>query len=84
MVLMNFVVMQAIAWQRFMPFSKFVGRQSRQFNSPGGALLLHWIISILVLLAYPTTNDASSFANGTFDYGYEFMMGIVLSSFTMI
>jgi hypothetical protein len=72
-------VKQAIAWQRFIPFPDFFGRQDRQFDSPGGALLLHWIFSVVEICITKSTTDAYSFMIGIFAYGYEILMGMVFA-----
>ncbi|OAL45369.1 amino acid transporter [Pyrenochaeta sp. DS3sAY3a] len=67
-------VKQAIAWQRFIPFSDFFGRQDRQFDSPGGALVLHWIFSVIEICIADSKTDTYSFIIGIFAYGYSIMM----------
>lgn len=72
-----FLVTQAIAWQGFIPYAKFIGRNSIHFRSPGGALLLHWIVIVLFLIVVPNKTDDYEFSLGTFVYGYQVMMGMV-------
>ena len=69
------IVKQAIAWQRFIPFYRFFGRQDRQFDSPGGALVLHWIFSVVEICLTKSGSDAYAFTIGIFSYGYEILMG---------
>ena len=71
-----FPVTQAIAWQGFIPCAKFIGRNSIHYRSPGGALLLHWIVIVIFLIVVPNKNDDYTFSMGTFVYGYQVMMGI--------
>ena len=73
----RFPVIQAIAWQGFIPYAKFIGRNSIHHRIPGGALLLHWIVTVLVLVVVPNKIDDYAFCLGTFVYGYQVMMGIV-------
>ena len=74
------VVKQAIAWQRIIPFYTFFGRQDKQFDSPGGALLLHWIFTIIPLLSFSPKRDSRNFASGIYLYGYQFIMGLMLAT----
>jgi hypothetical protein len=67
-------VKQAIAWQRIIPFYKFFGRQDRQFDSPGGALVLHWFFTSLQLLIGPINSAYYSYTIGLFTYGYQIEM----------
>lgn len=67
-------VKQAIAWQRIIPFYKFFGRQDRQFDSPGGALVLHWIVTVPQLASHNYRGPARSFSSGLFTYGYQLEM----------
>jgi hypothetical protein len=68
-------VKQAIAWQRIIPFYKFFGRQDAQFNSPGGALVLHWIFTTLHVAIERPSGDDYYFETGFFVYGYEIVLG---------
>lgn len=70
-------VTQAIAWQGFIPFAKFIGRNSNHFGSPGGALLLHWILMVIFIIVVPKSTDDYTFSLGTFVYGYQVMMVFV-------
>lgn len=69
-------VKQAIAWQRFIPFHKFFSHQSKAFDSPGGALLLHWVFSCITIAIVNASSDAYAFNIGIFSYGYEVIMGM--------
>ena len=75
MCLIKHLVKQAIAWQRFIPFYKFFGRQDPQFDSPGGALVLHWLFTVLWICLDNSSSDSYAFIIGIFEYGYELMMG---------
>ena len=46
----NARVKQEIAKQRILPFSKFWAMNSR-YGTPVGALILHWIFTVLVIVA---------------------------------
>lgn len=57
-------VKQEIAKLRILPFSKFWARQSH-YDTPVGALFLHWIFASLVIVRAPppqldSTNDRRS------------------------
>jgi len=67
-------VKQAIAWQRIIPFYNFFGRQDKQFDSPGGALFLHWIFTVIPLVSLSPTADTHTFASGFYSYGYQLVM----------
>ncbi|KAF2099470.1 hypothetical protein NA57DRAFT_55435 [Rhizodiscina lignyota] len=67
-------VKQAIAWQRIIPFSNFFGRQDPYFDSPGGGLFLHWIISVIAILALGDMGSESRlFFSGIYSWGYQVM-----------
>lgn len=70
-----FLVKQAIAWQRIIPFYRFFGRQNQGFDSPGGALLLHWIFTVIFLASLNTRSDTREFFLGIYSYGYQVMWG---------
>ena len=61
------LVKQAIAVQRILPFWKFF---SKDIDTPKGALALHWVSSVILILACPTTADGYGFAVGLFTYGH--------------
>ena len=67
-------VKQAIAWQRIIPFYKFFGKQDPQFDSPGGALVLHWIFTVASVLIGSINSSAYAFNIGLFTYGYHIEM----------
>jgi hypothetical protein len=69
------VVKQAIAWQRIIPFYGFFGHQDKQFDSPGGALFLHWIFTTIALLSFSPKLDSRNFVSGIYLYGYQLIMG---------
>jgi hypothetical protein len=60
-------VKQAIAVQRILPFYKFF---QKDINTPKGALVLHWVSSVLLILICPTSADGYSFAVGLFTYAH--------------
>ncbi|KAG4436168.1 hypothetical protein IFR05_008372 [Cadophora sp. M221] len=62
-------VKQAIALHNIIPFSKFFAADSKSFGTPGGALLLHWILSAIVIVSIPSTSDGYGFVVGLFTYG---------------
>lgn len=70
-----FLVKQAIAWQRIIPFYRFFGQQNTSFDSPGGALLLHWIFTVIPLASLNTRSDTREFYSGIYSYGYQIMWG---------
>lgn len=61
------LVKQAIAVQRILPFWKFF---SKDIDTPKGALTLHWVSSLILILVCPTTADGYNFAVGLFTYGH--------------
>ena len=61
-------VKQAIALHHFLPFAGFFARDD-QFLTPGGALLLHWLCSSIVIVAMPNTTDGYNFVISLFTYG---------------
>jgi amino acid transporter len=63
-------VKQCIARQRIIPFYNFFGDNDKQFGTPRGALILHWIFTMILILAMPNTTDGYSFIIGTFTYGH--------------
>lgn len=73
-------VKQAIALHNFLPFSKFFAADSKPFGTPGGALLLHWICSAIVIVSIPSTGDGYSFVIGLFTYG-QLAVGVVMGVF---
>ncbi|KAF2234857.1 hypothetical protein EV356DRAFT_532407 [Viridothelium virens] len=66
-------VKQAIAWQGIIPFYRFFGKTDRNLDSPGGALLLHWVFTVIPLLAVNLANDQRPFFTGIYGYGYQVM-----------
>lgn len=63
-------VKQCIARQRIIPFWKFFGDDDKQFGTPAGALVLHWISTFVLIVAMPNTTDGYSFIIGIFTYGH--------------
>jgi len=63
----NAEVKQAIAVQRVLPFYKFF---QKDIDTPKGALMLHWVSSVILIFICPTTADGYSFAVGLFTYGH--------------
>ena len=61
-------VKQAIALHHFLPFSTFFA-SDQPFDTPGGALLLHWMLSTVFILAAPSNADGYAFIIGLVTYG---------------
>ncbi|OCL12989.1 amino acid transporter [Glonium stellatum] len=60
-------VKQAIASQRFIPFWKFL---QKDINSPKGALVLHWLTTVVTIIVIPNNADGYNFIVGLFTYGH--------------
>lgn len=73
-------VKQAIALHNFTPFAKFFAADSTVFGTPGGALLLHWICSAVVVVSIPSTSDGYGFVVGLFTYG-QLGIGFLMGAF---
>ena len=58
---------QTIAVQRILPFWRYLVRDD---ETPKGALVLHWISSVIMIAALPVTSDGYSFTIGLFTYGH--------------
>jgi amino acid transporter len=69
-------VKQSIAIQGIIPFHKFFAADSH-FATPGGALLLHWLCSFILIIAMPNTTDGYGFIIGIFTYGH-LLIGLVV------
>ena len=69
-------VKQAIALHHFLPLFSFFARDDH-FLTPGGALLLHWLCSSIVILAMPNTTDGYNFIISLFTYG-QLLVGIFI------
>ena len=65
------VVKQAIAKQRIIPFYKFFAVGGKPIDDLGGALMLHWIFSVIALVVVPTNTDTRIFVAGIYSYGYQ-------------
>jgi amino acid transporter len=63
-------VKQSIARQRIIPWHKFFAQDDVHFGTPGGALILHWASSFILILAMPNTADGYGFVIGLFTYGH--------------
>lgn len=61
-------VKQAIALHHFLPFSTFLGSDD-PFGTPGGSLVLHWIVSSTFIAATPSTSNGYAFIIGLLAYG---------------
>lgn len=75
----NSKVKQSIAIQQIIPFYRFFAKDDVQFGTPGGALMLHWIVTIILVLAMNNTTDGYSFFISLFTYGHlvvEIFVGI--------
>ncbi|GME28022.1 High affinity methionine permease [Neofusicoccum parvum] len=60
-------VKQAMAVQNFMPFSKFL-KQNKDY--PIGGIILHWVVTVVTIVAIPNSADGYSFVLGIFPYGH--------------
>ncbi|CAO2656259.1 Nn.00g050620.m01.CDS01 [Neocucurbitaria sp. VM-36] len=60
-------VKQSIAIQRILPFWHYLQKDDK---TPKGALVLHWITSVIFIAAAPTSSDGYSFAIGLYTYGH--------------
>jgi hypothetical protein len=60
-------VKQSIAIQRILPFWRYLQKDDK---TPKGALLLHWVTSVIFIAAAPTHSDGYSFAIGLYTYGH--------------
>lgn len=70
-------VKQCIARQRLIPFHKFFAADDVHFGTPGGALVLHWICTFILILAMPNTTDGYGFIIDFFTYGH-LIIGVFL------
>ena len=66
---------QAIAIQRVIPFYRFFAADDRQFGTPRGALILHWVFTVIIILITPDTTDGYAFVVGLFTYGHILIGG---------
>ena len=73
----NSKVKQSIAIQRIVPFYTFFAADDGQFGTPRGALILHWLSSVILVLATPNSTDGYSFILGLFTYGH-LIVGVFL------
>jgi hypothetical protein len=64
------LVKQAIAAQRIIPFYRFF---QKDHATPKGALILHWVTTVIFITACPTTSDGYNFAVGLYTYGHIIM-----------
>ncbi|KAF8253384.1 amino acid transporter [Wilcoxina mikolae CBS 423.85] len=71
-------VKQEIAKLRILPFSEFWARQSH-YDTPSGALLLHWLVAAIFILATPSNHDdeAYNLVTDLFVYGQTWMFIVV-------
>ncbi|KAF2795499.1 hypothetical protein K505DRAFT_336004 [Melanomma pulvis-pyrius CBS 109.77] len=67
-------VKQAIARQRIIPFWQFF---EKDLDAPKGALVLHWISTVVFISTCPTTSDGYIFTTGLFTYGHLIFSGFV-------
>jgi hypothetical protein len=70
-------VKQQIARQCLIPFFKFFGKEDKQFETPMGALLLHWIFAAIWIINTPNTSDGYGFVIGIFIYG-QLIVGVCM------
>ncbi|PWW76825.1 hypothetical protein C7212DRAFT_295386 [Tuber magnatum] len=76
----NSRVKQEIAKQRILPFSKFWASTS-PYGTPVGALILHWIFTVIVIVAtpnYTAKDEAYNLVSVLFTYGHTWV-GIFVS-----
>jgi len=66
-------VKQQIARQCVIPFSKFFGGEDTRFETPMGALILHWVFGAIWVITTPNTPDGYGFIIGIFIYGQAFV-----------
>jgi amino acid transporter len=66
-------VKQQIARQCVIPFFKFFGKEDSKFETPVGALILHWIFTVIWITVTPNTPDGYGFVIGIFMYGQLFV-----------
>lgn len=72
-------VKQTIAIQRFLPFWRGLIKDD---ETPKGALVLHWVTSVLMVSFCPTNSDGYSFTIGLYTYGHIFFsMWVALGLF---
>ncbi|KAI5781499.1 amino acid permease-domain-containing protein [Geopyxis carbonaria] len=71
-------VKQEIAKMRILPFSKFFARQSH-YDTPVGALVLHWIVGALFIICTPSNKDDAAYnlITDLFIYGQNWMIILV-------
>jgi hypothetical protein len=62
-------VKQQIAKQCILPFYNFFASTDKQFNTPVGALILHWTFAVIWVIATPNTSGGYGFIIGVFIYG---------------
>jgi amino acid transporter len=72
-------VKQQIARQCVIPFSKFFGSEDTQFETPMGALILHWVFNTIWIIGTPNTSDGYGFIIGIPIYGQAFV-GVCLGT----
>jgi hypothetical protein len=66
--------------QRIIPFYKFFGKEDERFGTPGGALVLHWIATVVVIAWMPENRAFFVFVLGIFDYGNLIVMCMNMQS----
>jgi amino acid transporter len=71
-------VKQEIAKLRILPFSQFWARQSH-YDTPSGALLLHWIVAALFIIFTPNNHndEVYNLVTDLFVYGQTWMFILV-------
>jgi hypothetical protein len=65
-------VKQSIAIQRILPFWRYLQADE---HTPKGALVLHWITSVIFVAFAPSSSDGYSFAVGFYTYGHIVFSG---------
>lgn len=66
-------VKQQIARQCILPFFKFFSQEDKQFETPVGGLILHWIFTVVWIIVTPNTSGGYGFVIGIFIYGQLFV-----------
>lgn len=70
-------VKQQIARQCILPFYKFFSKDDKQFMTPAGALILHWVFAAAWVIATPNSSDGYGFIIGIFIYGQLIIGGMI-------
>ncbi|KAF2230726.1 hypothetical protein EV356DRAFT_579747 [Viridothelium virens] len=74
-------VKQAIAVQRILPFWSFLEKDS---ENPRGALVLHWLVTTIFILACPTSADGYNFVIGINEYARIIITLFIAAGFLVL